>query len=152
MPSLRWFGAGLCCRSYASQAPVWITHDIDQRPADATMSFMDLEVRDTVDGDAVEIAALLGELGYPKGAAQVRSTLNAATGDNHFVLVAAGGGRVVGVLSAAVIPLLAEAATMMRITALSVAAPVRGRGVGRMLVEAELGFEDANTKSCWKRF
>lgn len=34
----------------------------------------------------------------------------------HFVLVAEGGGQLVGVLSAAVVPLLAEAAMMLRIT------------------------------------
>ncbi len=43
---------------------------------------------------------------------------------------------VVGVVSAAVVPLLAEADTLVRITALSVTAALRSHGVGRALVAA----------------
>jgi GNAT superfamily N-acetyltransferase len=108
---------------------------LDQLQVDATMLPMDPEVRDAVDGDAVEIAGLLSELGYPQSAGQLRSGLKAATDSRHFVLVAALDGRLVGVLSAAVIPLLAESTPMVRITSLSVSLQVRGRGVGRALVE-----------------
>jgi hypothetical protein len=47
---------------------------------------MDLEVRDTTHGDVVDIAGLLGELGYARSAAQVRTALKAATGNSYFVL------------------------------------------------------------------
>ena len=67
-------------------------------------------------------------------ATQVKSRLRAATTDGHFVLVAKSGGQLVGVLSAAVVPLLVEAAMMLRITSLRVTASARRRGVARTLV------------------
>lgn len=100
---------------------------------------MEADIRHATSDDVVDIAALLGELGYPQPVEQVRSRLDAATDRGHFVLVAVIGDRLVGVLSAAVVPLLAEAATMVRVTTLSVTASARGRGVGRALIRAAEG-------------
>lgn len=100
------------------------------------MLWMDVDIRHASADDVAEIGVLLGELGYPQHTDQLSSRLAAATDGAHFVLVAATGGRLVGLLSAAVVPMLAEATTMVRITALSVTAPARGHGVGRALVDA----------------
>lgn len=97
---------------------------------------MDLTVRAASDADIGAIADLLGELGYPLDEGEVVARLRAATSNQHFVLVAVAGERVVGVVSAGVVPMLAEASMMVRITALSVTATARGQGIGRALVEA----------------
>lgn len=96
---------------------------------------MNVEVRPATARDAVEIASLLAELGYPIDATQVASRLHAAMDDRHFVLVADTGSELIGVLSAAAVPLLAEATTMVRITSLSVTASARRRGVAAALVD-----------------
>lgn len=102
------------------------------------MLLMDVDVRPATAGDAVEIAGMLAELGYPMDAKQVESRLRAAMDDRHFVLVADSGRELIGVLSAAVVPLLAEASILVRITSLSVTASARRQGVARALVgEAE---------------
>lgn len=84
------------------------------------MLHVDVDIRHATTDDAVDIAALLGELGYAQHPAALRSRLDMLTGDGHVVLVAVADQRVVGVVSAAAIPLLAEATTLVRITALSV--------------------------------
>lgn len=96
---------------------------------------MNVDIRPVTTDDAVQIAGLLIELGYPLDATQVESRLHAAMNDRHFVLVADTGSSLIGVLSAAVVPLLGEAATMLRITALSVTASARRQGVARTLVD-----------------
>jgi GNAT superfamily N-acetyltransferase len=109
---------------------------IDDRGGDDAA--MSVDVHPATTDDAVEIAGPLAELGYPIDVPQVESRLRVTTTDGHFVLVAHAGGEPVGILSAAAVPLLAEAAMMLRITSLIVTASARRRGVARMLVnEAE---------------
>lgn len=97
---------------------------------------LDVDIRHATPDDAVDIAALLGELGYPQQPAELVARLDALTSDGHLILVAAAGQRLVGVVSAVAIPLLAEAATLVRITAPSVTQSAREHRVGRALVEA----------------
>ena len=82
------------------------------------------------------IGGLLDELGYPLDADVIGRRWRSATTGGHMVLVAVIDGRIAGVVSAAAIPLLAEADILVRITALSVTSTLRGRGVGRALVAA----------------
>lgn len=84
--------------------------------------------------DAVAIAALLGELGYP-------TDMDAATGrlgsllsrQDYAVLVAEQDQRVVGLGSVHVLPLLHAGGSLGLITALVVSEAARGGGVGRQL-------------------
>lgn len=97
---------------------------------------MDVAVRDACEDDLLAIGGLLDELGYPLAAGVIRRRWRSATSGGHMVLVAVVDGRTVGLASAAVMPLLAEADKFVRITALSVTSTLRGRGVGRALVAA----------------
>lgn len=88
--------------------------------------------------DAAEVAALLVELGYPDNSPDdVRRRLAMwAQEAAGVVLVAEGGGLVVGAVAVAAIPYLEREGRWGRIVALVVAAGRRGQGIGRRLVEA----------------
>jgi GNAT superfamily N-acetyltransferase len=88
--------------------------------------------------DAAEVAALLVELGYPDNSPDdVRRRLAMwAQEAAGVVLVAEGGGQVVGAVAVAAIPYLEREGRRGRIVALVVAAGRRGQGIGRRLVEA----------------
>lgn len=97
---------------------------------------MDVEIRAAEELDHHAIAGLIGELGYNLDDHELGTRLQAASTNDDVVLVAVAGGRVVGMIAAAVIPMLAEANMAVRITALSVTTSVRNKGVGRALVAA----------------
>jgi GNAT superfamily N-acetyltransferase len=78
------------------------------------------------------VAALLGELGYPTDAAMVADRF-AALRDADRVLLAEAG---VGLTALHRVPLLAEGGSLVRITALVVAADHRHRGVAQALLVA----------------
>ena len=88
--------------------------------------------------DATEVAALLVELGYPDNSVDdVRRRLAMWTQEAAgVVLIAEGGGQVVGAVAVAAIPYLEREGRWGRIVALVVAAGRRGQGIGRRLVEA----------------
>ena len=97
------------------------------------------EIRPARAADAGEIAALLGELGYPATREEVARRLAALAGpdDDDAVQVAAGAdGAVVGVIGLHRLRTLHAPSPPCYITALVVAASARGRGVGRRLLEA----------------
>lgn len=100
------------------------------------MAGVDVEVRAAEERDRPAIAGLIGELGYDLDDHELVARLQAASTDDDVVLVAVAGGRVVGMIAAAVIPMLAEASKAVRITALSVTVSMRNKGVGRALVTA----------------
>ncbi len=96
-----------------------------------------IEVRDARETDAPEIARLLGELGYPSTAAQVRERLGYWFADPYSrVLVAAATDGLAGSLSLHAIPYLEQSGRLARIESLVVDAGFRGAGVGRLLVSA----------------
>ncbi|CAN5903845.1 GNAT family N-acetyltransferase [soil metagenome] len=99
-----------------------------------SMGAIDVRAADERDRDL--IAELIGELGYDVDQDRLGERLQAASAVGNVVLVATVDERVVGIISAAIVPMLAEADAMMRITALSVTASMRGRGVGRALMSA----------------
>jgi len=88
-------------------------------------------IRDATAADAAEVAALLGELGYPTSAGEAAERLGRSDGR---VLVAESEGRVVGVAALAVAPQLHYAAPVARVTTLVVSEPARGCGAGRRLM------------------
>ncbi|HEX6311357.1 MAG TPA: GNAT family N-acetyltransferase [Acidimicrobiia bacterium] len=95
---------------------------------------MAVTVRAATDDDAGAVAALLTQLGYPTSPDDALARRRDVTSAGSEVLVDDDGGRVVGVVSFHVIPLLAEGGGFVRITALAVAEDRRGEGVGRLLV------------------
>jgi GNAT superfamily N-acetyltransferase len=93
--------------------------------------------------DAVAIAALLGELGYPTDAERVRarmSRLSTEDGkdarDAIFIAAGADASPPLGVLALHRFTALHDDADVAMIMALVVAARARGRGIGRELVDA----------------
>jgi GNAT superfamily N-acetyltransferase len=102
---------------------------------------MSLGVREVTsadtDADAVAVAGLLGELGYPSTAEQVSRRLEIWVNEPYSrVLLAADGPRVVGSMSVHAIPHLERDGRWLRIESLVVAAGARGTGAGRLLVRA----------------
>src|SRR5262245_20806795 len=95
-----------------------------------------LEIRNARPDDALALAALLAELGFPAPAAAVAERLDALLGAGEAVLVAALDDEVLGLLTAHVTPVLHRPTPVGRLTALVVTARARGRGVGRALVGA----------------
>jgi GNAT superfamily N-acetyltransferase len=89
-----------------------------------------MQIRPALPEDASVIAELLGALGYPATADQVRRRLS-ALGDSDCVLLTDG-----GLIALHRIPRLAEGDTLARITALVVTPERRGKGVGQALLRA----------------
>jgi GNAT superfamily N-acetyltransferase len=101
-----------------------------------------MAVRSASLDDAPAVASLLGELGYPSDADQVRARMArvlGAGGDEAaeavFVGTGAGGSDVLGLLSLHRFSGLHDDAPVALITALVVAERARGLGVGRQLVD-----------------
>jgi N-acetylglutamate synthase-like GNAT family acetyltransferase len=85
--------------------------------------------------DAPALVSLLGELGYPIEGETLQRRLDALVASPAVaLLVAERDGRVVGLASMHVMPLI-ERAPMGRLSAIVVAANERGAGIGHALVE-----------------
>ncbi len=87
--------------------------------------------------DSAEIAALLGELGYPADEAFVRTRLQSLLSSREdAVFVAEWDGELAGFLSFHLIPLFHTQGRLGRITALSVSGKFQRRGVGKAMISA----------------
>jgi len=97
---------------------------------------VDLTIRDARAADAPAIAELLGQLGYPTepGAALARLERLVIVGDRVFV--AEVDERVVGLAHLHVSPTIEHEHPAAKLGALVVDQQHRGRGIGRVLVEA----------------
>jgi GNAT superfamily N-acetyltransferase len=85
--------------------------------------------------DAAHVAVLLGQLGYPTDAVQVRARLDDWLADQRSVLIAAEvDGLVSGVAALHAMPLLEHDGCRGRLVALVVDESCRGQGLGRRLV------------------
>jgi GNAT superfamily N-acetyltransferase len=93
-----------------------------------------VRIREARPEDAPALAELLEELGYPASAVALRTRLRAFAAAGSFVLIAEDGGRVLGLASATVLPLLHEDGGWCRLSALVVGADRRRAGIGRKLV------------------
>jgi len=104
-------------------------------------------IRDAAPADAAQVAALLGELGYPTKEAQARARLEALTARDDFaVRVFADGETLLGVGSLQVHPGLEHDEPIGLVTALVVSGNARRRGVGRALVDDLVDF--ARRRGC----
>jgi GNAT superfamily N-acetyltransferase len=93
-------------------------------------------IREAVTTDAVAIAALLTQLGYPALATEIPGRLAAVAAAPGRVLVAENGDEVLGVASVTRLTLLHRPEPGALLSALVVRADHQGQGVGRALVEA----------------
>jgi GNAT superfamily N-acetyltransferase len=105
------------------------------------------QVRRAGSQDAVAIAGLLAELGYPSDPVTVRRRLQPLLArDDGVVLVAEEQEEVVGIGSLYLLPLLHEDAPRAIITALVVSERARRRGAGRAIVDQLEAF--ARARGC----
>jgi GNAT superfamily N-acetyltransferase len=95
-----------------------------------------IEIRAADLHDAPAMSELLSELGFPSSAAVVSERLEALSADGESTLVAVRGGEVIGLLTLHITPVLHRPTPVGRLTALVVTARERGKGVGRLLVNA----------------
>ncbi|PYP80738.1 MAG: GNAT family N-acetyltransferase [Gemmatimonadetes bacterium] len=95
-----------------------------------------VDIRPAVDADAPALAALLAHLGYPADAAELPDRLRRLreAGDDAFV--ADVDGATVGLATVHSRAVLHVARPVAQLTALVVPPEMRGRGVGRALVDA----------------
>jgi GNAT superfamily N-acetyltransferase len=94
-------------------------------------------IREAAAGDAMQIAMLLGELGYPATEQSVRDRLaRAAANSENTLVVADCAGQVAGFLSFHIIPMFHMEGGLGRITAIAVDARFRRGGIGRALIAA----------------
>ncbi|GAB3374447.1 hypothetical protein GCM10027431_27000 [Lysobacter rhizosphaerae] len=91
------------------------------------------KVRPAEPGDSVALSELFGELGFPCSPHEVLDRLGAA---EDMALVATLEGRIAGVITTNVMPVLHRPMPVGRISALVVAQDNRGLGIGRVLVTA----------------
>ncbi len=97
---------------------------------------MDIQIRNAQAGDALAIAGLSGQLGYPAMPGPMAERLAAILGEpGHAVLVADGGGAVVGWLHIRQVASL-ESEPFAEIAGLVVDETRRGQGIGRLLMAA----------------
>ena len=94
-------------------------------------------IRSPLTSDLEALASLLGELGYPVSPSAVASRLDRlAQHADIAVLVADRSGTPVGLATAHIIEAIHVDEPVAMLTALVVAEHHRGRGIGRMLVDA----------------
>jgi len=97
---------------------------------------VDLTIRDAEARDAGAVAALLGQLGYPAGAAAIEGRLERLRIVGDRVVVAELDGAVVGLAQLHVSPALEHERPTAKLAVLIVDESRRGEGIGRALVEA----------------
>jgi ribosomal protein S18 acetylase RimI-like enzyme len=96
-----------------------------------------LQIRTAVADDAATLSDLIGELGYPASAEELRRRFTLFDGrEGSKALVAVLDGRVVGMLTLETRVLLHRPGPIGRISSLVIDEACRGREIGRALVEA----------------
>jgi GNAT superfamily N-acetyltransferase len=95
-----------------------------------------VSVREAAARDSEAVSALLGELGFPTGAADIRRRLPRLRKAGEPVLVAVEEKEVLGCLAWHVTPVLHRPAPVGRVTMMVVAKEARRRGLGAALLEA----------------
>src|SRR5438128_2056149 len=95
-----------------------------------------ITVRPATTDDAERIAALFTDEGYPAGPSDIVDRLGRFDSEESRVFVADAGGDVLGFVAVHALPRFEHSDRIVRVMALVVDAGERGRGVGRLLMEA----------------
>jgi ribosomal protein S18 acetylase RimI-like enzyme len=90
-----------------------------------------LEIRSARAKDAPFLSGLLHELGFPSSAGEITARIKGMRGS---ALVAVSGGKVVGLVTTDIMPVLHRPTAVGRVSALVVSKRVRGKGIGRALM------------------
>jgi GNAT superfamily N-acetyltransferase len=103
-----------------------------------------MKVRDLDAADIPHLLPLLDELGYPVDAATLSARFERFTDQGEKALVAERDGRIIGLLTLHITPVLHRPGSVGRVTTLVVERKAHGQGVGRALMdEAERRLWDA---------
>ncbi len=97
---------------------------------------MTLLIRSAVQTDAVELAELITELGYPAPAGEVWARIEKMPIETYETLVAVLDGRVVGFIGLLTLPVYEHSRPIGWILALCVSPRSQRQGVGRALIQA----------------
>ena len=98
----------------------------------------DIEIRPAREEDSDAISELLGELGYPTSPDEAANRLGTLRSSDYAVLVAARGGRVVGLISLHLVKGLHSSSPACYLMGLVTHSTVQGQGIGKALLgEAE---------------
>lgn len=95
----------------------------------------DVYIRDLRSTDLPELLPLLDELGYPVEGDILASRLTDYFARGESALVAEKEGRIVGLLTLHITPVIHRAGAVGRVTNLVVTTPMHGQGVGRALMD-----------------
>jgi len=95
-----------------------------------------IQIRSAKEEDSPQVAELMGELGYPTATQAIRKKImDFARRESDIVLVAESDAEIIGVLSFHLTPLFHAPGNLGRITSLVITKRLRGKGIGRMLIE-----------------
>jgi len=96
---------------------------------------VDVTIREAQDSDAVAIASLLGELGYPTDPSAVRERLERMRAEGgQWTLVAERDGQVLGTATVVIRHMLSRDAPFGRVTTVVVTEAARSQGIGGALI------------------
>lgn len=96
----------------------------------------ELKIRNAEYTDALPVASLLGELGYPATPEKAGEKITSLSGYHDAILVAEFDGKVVGLTSIHLVPMIHDQGFLGKITSLVVSRNFRGNGFGKMLLTA----------------
>lgn len=91
-------------------------------------------IRHALSEDIADLVELIRQLGYTLSREDMAANLHIYERMQGFAFVADEGGRAVGFVSGALLPLFHQREMMCRITALCVAEGLRGQGIGKSLL------------------
>ena len=102
---------------------------------------MPVLLRRATEADAKHVESLLAELGYPSKDGDVRDRLGRSLhSDTSRVLLAQSASKVIGLVSAELVPYFPNGSTICRVTGLVVSTRHRGRGIGEKLLTGVADF------------
>lgn len=114
-------------------------------------------IRPLAEADIDGLVALMGELGYPTAADEMRGRLERFGDDHHTLIAESPDGLIAGFIGLVVVPVYEYSAPVGYILALSVGSAFQGQGVGKALVAAaeawfrERGAHDVRVNSGLQR-
>lgn len=95
-----------------------------------------MNIRELTAADIPQLLPLLDELGYPVDIATLSKRFTSFSDQGEKALVAERDGKIIGLLTLHITPVLHRAGSVGRVTSLVVEKAAHGQGVGRALMDA----------------